>query len=352
MTSSPTTNASTPSSPTGASQSPTFVVSQNLCSACNIPATDFLQCKKCNAIRHYICTDLPVYEIVKYTKENLYHRKYACKNCVYKLHQQEMDVISDKMKHPQRIDGNELLLNDYKKRLEIKNKELTSIYETASRTIGEKNEVRDENVKLQEEIRSLQRKNEDLLLTITVYDQKFTEYEEKERMAIESTKKKDEDSQEELKQETHDESRKISNKETQELRELMEQQQQRTRQEMDVLKHMIENITAMQQRPREPVQPANNINQHQQPYYRPRTYRRPPPTCYGCGRRGHLARDCYSTRRQRWNPPPRQYQPPRQFQPYRDPQNVYNPINYQPPYPPVPQQRTTSSQFHSVQPFV
>lgn len=83
-------NASLLISPPRSQTLPQFVVTEDkkTCSKCTKTgeAEDFITCEKCLQTYHLKCTQLPTYELVKYLKKHLYKRKYACDGCVEKTH--------------------------------------------------------------------------------------------------------------------------------------------------------------------------------------------------------------------------------------------------------------------------
>ena len=197
-----------------------------------------LKCVKCDTFFHYTCTKIPPYELVKYIKKQ-YKRKYICRQCTLSIHPNEFNTITDNM---QTFDGQELLLDDYKKQLSI-----------------------------------ALRSKEDLMIATATYEKKLTEHEDTIRQLqtklqqAEQDSKKEEDRREEMKQ-TED-------------GDLVE--------EIKSIKRAICELN-------------DRVNQtHRQQYQeqqQPRLYYKASPTCYSCGRSGHIARNC---RDNRTNRPPR-----------------------------------------------
>lgn len=324
-----------------ASASASFIPDHDVCSRCNeFAPEDYLMCKKCGETLHYNCTDLPPYEILKYIKEKLYHRKYSCDKCMSESHKAEMENLKMKMKM-KKIDGHELLINDYKRRLEIRESENDELQTMTARILQKKEELETDIEKMRQETTIIQRKNEDLLLTLEVLNEKLTNYEEEER------------------KEKHNQPNATLSYD--DIMKLVNQHRERTNSELTVLKHMIENIKGeLHPRMHEEQMVRENQPQRQFGHPRPRPwngqYRRRTPTCYTCGRRGHITRTCYHNQRKTYGP--RNY---RQPQPqWYNPTPITNYPNFnqhqspQLPYPPMKQQYPSSNFFghNSVQPFI
>ena len=53
-------------------------------------------CDKCSNVYHPYCTDLPIYELVKYFKRS-FNRKFTCGACVEKLYRNDMQKIQQQI---------------------------------------------------------------------------------------------------------------------------------------------------------------------------------------------------------------------------------------------------------------
>ena len=242
-------NAHMPSTTT----SPSAIL--HACGSCGEPEErqPCLTCVKCDILFHYKCTKIPPYELIKYVKKQ-YKRKYICKHCTISTHTDELNTLTETM---QMFDGQELLLNDYKKRLSV-----------------------------------ALRGKEDLMIATTTYEKKLTEHEDTIRQLqakwqeIQQESEKVEDRKEEKK---HRESR--------EFAEFAE--------EIRTMKNMIFELNDKVNHTQ-----RQKYQQHQQQEREQyETINKAIPICYVCGRAGHVARNCRNNIINR--PPHRQGYPQR-----------------------------------------
>ena len=165
-----TIQPSSPHQSTSSSSQVGFVPSEAKCQKCSQAITDqfFVVCKKCEVAIHYSCTELPLYELVKYMKENLYRRKFACSECVEKIHAQEYATLKENIK---KYDGKEQLVTEYKKRITVKDEEITELKNRINETCAERIEIQERLEMQNEELRAMQSKNAELIVTMEALEE-------------------------------------------------------------------------------------------------------------------------------------------------------------------------------------
>ena len=246
---------------------PRFVAVDNgrECGECHktIASDNMIDCDKCPCYYHLSCTGLPAYELVKYTKKNLYKRKYACKKCVEKLHPADTHKIEEIINKA---------TEEEQRRMET--------------------DLRKTNEEYKEEIERLNAKVNELKTRIEKEEEEEEE-EEEARSAPPSIAPSDYEAQlREL----------VSSIVTEKLEEqksagLGEQINNR----LSKIEERLTGDSAKEHKEKEHKEKEGKAAPPQKPkLQRPPLSHPPsrPPTCYSCGKPGHISINCYS--RNRW----------------------------------------------------
>ena len=241
------------------------------CSEClqKVDAGDRIECDKCTHSLHLACTGLPAYELVKYSKKHQYKRKFACRACIEGMHPTEYHKLEAKVSSsPANSQAKEI--NELRKTIEVYEDEVQRLTDKVSNLKSrlQKEEEEEENHSLPPSLAPSEYETQIKEWISKVVDLKLRTREEKIGSELERR--------------------------------------------LTLLEKQVKDKSRMPPpSPPPPPQQSGVDLRHQ----RPKTFQhhnadqqrrsRPPPTCFSCGRVGHIAKNCYrptfSQRRPRGN---------------------------------------------------
>ena len=289
-----TQSLSTPSQSLKAQKTPSWFVPMNNthCETCGKEQQieDCLTCSKCDKAFHMSCTELPTYELVKYAKRNLYRRKYICRICVEKLHPSDTaNIIQNRLINNKSGDQDS---DEYLKRLQELSNELKCKEKNEEDLKREVEKLRQEEKKLTEEVERKDKQVRNVMKEL----QRSNDHRAMLQEQVSSLQKRNERQKEKEEKEKEEELRKTIREETKEIEGALKELNKRLAR--------VENAAVEENCRPTSEEPAASKQMTQHPGGPQRgsfTYGRRSqgrgPRCFGCGRLGHIVRNCYQQQR-------------------------------------------------------
>ena len=283
---------------------PLNVAHPKKCSTCEEEVTieRTITCEKCKNEYHITCTELPTYELIKYFKKNIYKRKYTCKDCVLKLYPKDGEAVEESRRPCEQkkatAKSESDLLRGLQEEIAAKNRKI----EELAKYIEEVNRERpadalqddDEATRLEfvEEVKALIKEETKELLKS--FDNRLKKMEEANDVNRLDVKVVQEESIQQTRPAKESPVKQVTNEPA---------NQQPTHEEkdnfMDKIKSLVSEEAEKAINRRNEREQNERIQNERAPIDRPQGYRYPRyasgrrPTCFCCGRPGHIARQCY-----------------------------------------------------------